>query len=260
MPIISSIKNKLLLLQILTAVFSIFLCGSLLTVSYYRMFGQSEQQNLETIAQVMSNNVQVPFSFGEAYINEAEKTLKAFQSDTSVLSAYVLYQNGAVFAAFHKDTTRYSLPRTMPDSSKTLYSYIKNDTLHTFCYFTVDSIHGYFYIQKKSAQNKVLLNLVATTLIVVLISLVLGIVSALFLQQAISTPISSLIDTMQNVAKQQDYATRVTESGDIELRTLSQVFNDMLLQVEKRDASLQEIKHQLEERVEERTKELQDKT
>lgn len=65
---------------------------------------------------------------------------------------------------------------------------------------------------------------------------------------------------MQNVAKQQDYATRVTESGDIELRTLSQVFNDMLLQIEKRDASLQEIKHQLEERVEERTKELQDKT
>lgn len=225
------------------------------------MFGQSEQQSLEIVTEVMSNNVQVPFSFGDAYISEVENTLKAFRSDTAVLSACLFDEEGKVFAAFHKDTANYFLPTQMPpQTAERIYSYSKNDTLHTFCHFIADSKPGYFYIQKKSAKNNVLLNLVATTLIVVLISLVLGILSALFLQQAISTPISSLIDTMQNVAKQQDYATRVTESGDIELRTLSQVFNDMLLQIEKRDASLQEIKHQLEERVEERTKELQDKT
>lgn len=260
MPIISSIKNKLLLLQIITAVFSVMLCGLLLTASYYNMFGQSEQQSLEVVAKVMSSNVQIPFSFGDSYANEVENTLKAFRSDTTVLSACLFDEKAKVFAAFHKDTANYFLPTSLPNSSQALYTYSTHDTLHTFYRFEVDGNIGYFYVQKKSSKDKVLLNLITATLVVILISVLLGVLSALFLQKTISTPIASLIDTMQNVAKQQDYSMRVAESGEAELQTMSQVFNEMLLQVEKRDDSLQEIRYQLEERVEQRTKELQDKT
>jgi two-component system sensor histidine kinase/response regulator len=87
-----------------------------------------------------------------------------------------------------------------------------------------------------------------------LLLLVLGvlIVSAWLtsiLQRQISKPVDALVSTMAEVATHQDYSRRAAATAVPELSKLAEGFNDMLLQVQERDAAL-------EVRVEERTREL----
>ena len=57
-----------------------------------------------------------------------------------------------------------------------------------------------------------------------------------------------------------DYSRRAPQTTADELGSLSTSFNEMLEQIEKRDTSLQEARANLEERVQERTIELQEAT
>jgi signal transduction histidine kinase/CheY-like chemotaxis protein len=87
-----------------------------------------------------------------------------------------------------------------------------------------------------------------------LLLLVLGvlIVSAWLtsiLQRQISKPVDALVSTMAEVAAGQDYSRRAAATAVPEFSKLAEGFNDMLLQVQERDAAL-------EVRVEERTREL----
>ena len=54
----------------------------------------------------------------------------------------------------------------------------------------------------------------------------------------------------------QDYGVRVTRRSHDELGQLTDDFNEMLAQIQKRDTDLQSARDQLEHRVEERTREL----
>ncbi len=54
----------------------------------------------------------------------------------------------------------------------------------------------------------------------------------------ISAPIERLALAMKNVSQNQNYALRIQESGDPELRQLTNGFNDMLQQIELRDSEL----------------------
>jgi len=65
---------------------------------------------------------------------------------------------------------------------------------------------------------------------------------------------------MKQVTQEQDYSVRVPGSGTDEIAELSKGFNNMLEQIQKRDASLIEARNSLEIKVQERTKELQERS
>jgi light-regulated signal transduction histidine kinase (bacteriophytochrome) len=77
------------------------------------------------------------------------------------------------------------------------------------------------------------------------------------LQRLISGPILALADTARAVSERRDYTIRAAKRSADELGALVDAFNDMLVQIQRRDSELQEAKEVLEERVEERTRELQ---
>jgi signal transduction histidine kinase len=72
-------------------------------------------------------------------------------------------------------------------------------------------------------------------------------------QRSISRPILKLAREAQRVSDQGDYGIRVRPASDDEIGTLYTRFNDMLDQIQSRDAALQRAHDQLEARVEERT-------
>jgi signal transduction histidine kinase len=77
-------------------------------------------------------------------------------------------------------------------------------------------------------------------------------------QRIISRPIEQLADTARRVSSEKDYTLRATSTGtDDELTILITAFNEMLAQIEQHDQSLQEGRDQLENRVRERTTELE---
>ncbi|MGH8056537.1 MAG: sensor histidine kinase, partial [Candidatus Entotheonellia bacterium] len=77
------------------------------------------------------------------------------------------------------------------------------------------------------------------------------------LQHVISGPIMRLAQTARIVSLEKNYSLRAVKYGQDELGLLIDGFNEMLTQIQERDIALQEAHDELEERVIERTKELQ---
>jgi signal transduction histidine kinase/DNA-binding response OmpR family regulator len=77
------------------------------------------------------------------------------------------------------------------------------------------------------------------------------------LVRLITEPILQLAAIASRVSKQEDYALRAVSIGDDEVGTLISSFNQMLERIQERDSALHSAKGQLEDRVQERTNELQ---
>lgn len=90
-----------------------------------------------------------------------------------------------------------------------------------------------------------------------LASFALSLLISSWLQRRISRPLLQLAHTARTVSAEKNYAVRaVAESGD-ELGVLVEAFNDMLSQIQWRDAELQKAHDELEQRVIERTAQLE---
>ena len=76
------------------------------------------------------------------------------------------------------------------------------------------------------------------------------------LQSIISEPILNLANTTNRLSQEHDYSLRVTHNADDEIGTLYAGFNEMLLQIDKRDIELGKYKTDLENKVRTRTSEL----
>src|SRR5438034_2841409 len=77
------------------------------------------------------------------------------------------------------------------------------------------------------------------------------------LQRVVSQPILHLAKTTRVVSVEKNYSLRAVKQGNDELGELIDGFNEMLAQIQARDAELERGRDYLEQRVQERTKELQ---
>src|SRR5262249_42462662 len=77
------------------------------------------------------------------------------------------------------------------------------------------------------------------------------------LQRLISKPILRLAQAARFVAEKKNYAVRAIKRGNDEIGQLIDGFNDRLAQIQLRDAALQQAHDDLDQRVQERTRELQ---
>ncbi len=71
-----------------------------------------------------------------------------------------------------------------------------------------------------------------------LISFLIAMLLSARLQKVISRPILHLADTMKSVGREKRYSVRATKTGDDELGTLIDGFNDMLSQIETHEESI----------------------
>jgi light-regulated signal transduction histidine kinase (bacteriophytochrome) len=95
------------------------------------------------------------------------------------------------------------------------------------------------------------------TTIVIVISFVLAYLLSRILQKSISEPILSLASTAKIISTQKDYSVRAIKAGNDESGILTEAFNQMLDQIEKQNHDLSEFNKNLEEKIKNRTLELE---
>lgn len=88
-------------------------------------------------------------------------------------------------------------------------------------------------------------------------AIVLAMAVSWFLQRLISGPILGLAAVAERVSASQDYSIRAPVTSYDEIGTLIDRFNEMMQQIDKREMALEEAHDVLEERVRERTSELE---
>jgi signal transduction histidine kinase len=210
------------------------------------------REDLQTLATIIADNSTAALSFDDPAT--AAETLAALAAKPQVVAAAIYRGDGRIFAAY-RPADGAALParlaagdgfRELPGEIELVRS-IRLDQQRIGAIYVRSSLVD-VYDRLRTRALTVLLVLLAAWLLTFPVSA--------WLQRLIADPLLGLADTARAVSAGQDYALRATPHGRDEIGVLVTAFNDMLSQIERRDADLLAAKGMLEHRVAERTAQL----
>jgi signal transduction histidine kinase/ActR/RegA family two-component response regulator len=246
-----------------TAAALLLVAAAILTYEFFS-FRNAEVQDLFTQAKIIGSDSATAMGYGD-YAGAAEK-LSAFDQKPSVLAA-CLYKKDAggnydIFADYlPAGRTHAALPSHPVNEGVVVkdgnYSF-QNGNLVLYYYFESDKTAGAIYLESDLAELHTRLwhyGLVIGAF--TLASLLATFILASRLQRVISRPIFHLAQTAKVVSTQKNYSVRAVKESNDELGNLIDGFNEMLSQIQERDVALHHANEELEKRVRERTRDLE---
>ncbi len=261
-----NIKNKLIIIQLLTAVVAIMLCGLFFGLSYFNELKDNEIKNLYFSSRVTGELTNVHLDFLNQGLNvedsqkEINKILVNFSTQPEVISATVFDAKGKEIASYAKKGENYYNNYNQTDSSNDLWHDVDGNYYNVYNnIFFNEEYEGRLNIRYKSRADQILQDIFKISAIVLFIGFIVAFGLSTILQKSISEPILKLVSSMRQVSESKNYDIRVEQSGSDEIAELSSGFNEMLSQIKLRDDEVQTARNSLEQRVQERTKELNEK-
>jgi signal transduction histidine kinase len=219
---------------------------------------QNLVHTLSAQAQIIASNSISALLFNDP--QSATNTLEALRSSPNIASAGVLAEDRRPFAEYTRTSSEriLSIPALAAGESELS----RFGTQHVILVRAVTSegkAIGYVYLRAdldEIDQRLRRYGLIAA--FVLLISLLIArLVSSRF-SKSVAQPIVELAETAQSVARRRDYDMRVAQTGQHdEIAVLIDSFNDMLREIQQRDRALRTAHDQLEQRVADRTRQLE---
>jgi CheY-like chemotaxis protein/HAMP domain-containing protein len=252
------IRSKLRLLLAATSGVALVLAGASIVAYERASMRQALVAELSTLADVIGDNTTAALGLGDS--RAAEETLATLADRTDILGAEIYGDDGRPFASYRPSVKASGAPgaaappRPPPDGhqfesgSLRLARPIKLDGERIG---TIAVAAGLGTMRARLGRSTAILLavLVAASIAAVLLS---G-----RLQNLIAAPILDLTRTAHAVATTNDFSVRAVKRGEDEVGRLIDSFNGMLAQLQERDRSLQAAHGALEQRVRERTAELE---
>ncbi|MCD6060261.1 MAG: multi-sensor hybrid histidine kinase [Moraxellaceae bacterium] len=212
---------------------------------------QDVQTRLSTLALATAFNSQAALAFRDG--REATATLQSLRADRSIVYACISDQSGKLFASVTFRPSAEARCETKGDSTFGLSRRMHMDTPivlegETLGHLRIDADLGETW-QTLGAYLLLMAMLAGA-------ALVLATRLGLRLMRQVTTPILNLAATAENVSAQRNYALRAPGGSDDEIGLLIARFNEMLAQIETREAELKKHREGLEQLVAERTLQL----
>jgi PAS domain S-box-containing protein len=250
----ASIKRKLTLIIMLTSSAALLIaCTAFVTYELVTFRGAMVRE-LSTLAEIIGANSTAALAFDDQ--RSAEETLAALSAKHRIVGAYIYTKDGAAFARYSRAGLQgdFVPPEPRGDSYR-----FEGDHLALFRRITLDGeMIGTVYILSDLQEMRFRLQRYAGIVVGVMLAsscIAFGLSSKL--QRVISEPILHLAKIARVVSAEKNYVIRAVKHSHDELGVLIEGFNEMLTQIQERDVALQQGQDELEERVIERTKELQ---
>ena len=252
-----SIQWKLLWVSMLASGATLLLIGTAF-VLYDRMtFREVMVRQLAAQADIIGFNSASPLLFDDP--DAAAETLAALRAESRIIAAGIYRVDGQRFATYDRQppagTTMLPVQLgALRDGHRFEHEHLVlfrpivggGQTLGTV--YILADLHE---IQQRLTRYLGLASLVG------LASFVLALWISSRLQRRISNPLAQLAHTARRVSAEQDYTVRVPVNSRDDLGLLGEAFNEMLTQIQWRDAALQQAHDELEQRVIERTAQLE---
>jgi PAS domain S-box-containing protein len=201
--------------------------------------------NISTQAQIVGANEVTPLIFNDA--KSADATLSALRASRHIVYAGIYTLDGQLFAGYWRDraATPYPLPALAPGQYR--FSSFQHGQFGLVQTIVFDGKPvGIVYIRSDLGAIYDRLRSYAIILFVIMtVSLIAALVLSQLSQRAISQPILRLADVARLVSREKNYQLRAPSTGDHdEVALLVSAFNEMLLEIQKRDSALQESERQ----------------
>ncbi len=246
------IKQKLRAVILLTSS-SVLLLISVAFMTY-EVFAMADtlKRDTGTLAEIIANASTATLLYSDE--KDARNTLSALVAEPHIVAACFYTTNGTILASYpqNADRSRFPQPPLHPGSR-----FQKNSLVVVQPVIKDQLVVGTFYLRSNLGALYKRIQLYFVLVLLVLIgSLLLALAVSNALQKVISEPILALTGTAKMISEKKDYSVRAVPLSQDEIGTLTDSFNDMLTQIQERDAALRESAEQLEQRVLDRTAEL----
>jgi signal transduction histidine kinase len=252
-----SIPKKLTWMNILVSGATLLLASAGFFAYDLYNFRNGTVRNLGIEAEIIGSNSISALLFDDA--PSAQKTLSALHAAPRVISAEIYTLDGRAFAGYQRDQDE-SVPRPPPiPAGQTQVNRFQSDQVElakqiVFQGKPVATIYIRADLRALHDREKSFANIAA---IVFLISLLAAIWISSVARRSIAEPILRLAGTARIVLSERNYSVRASTNGERnELALLISTFNEMLGQIQERDAALGEARDRLEQQVQERTAQL----
>ena len=248
-----SLRATLLLFSILTTGVGLFLCCTGFVLYDLHDFRAKKVSDLKSTADLLSINAGSALKFNDTTLGE--QALEAMRVRAGIRAAVLYTPDDRVFTWYlRRDLTGRYTPPKMPLG----VSWGPDSLSYAEIVYLDGMPVGSIYLEDDLKDVRVRkINFVKALSLMSAACLCLVYLLSAWLRNRITRPIYDLADTARTVASGRNYSLRVPELRGAELRQLSVDFNLMLREIEQRDAELVEARDQLEQRVAERTEELQ---
>ena len=248
-----SIKKKLVLLLVALVTFTMLLQGSILVYNDIKNLKTNIVENLSVLASAIGSMSRAAILFEDA--RTGRRILSSLADEKQIDFAVIYKTDGQIFVTYsRKEDAKFGPPPFDHEGqviTKQGIEIIKNIVLE-------DEILGKIYIKANlSKMESKIRNHLILVIGIFFVILLISIPLSVLLQRVISEPILSLAKTAQKVSYLTDYSLRATYEGKDELGILYSGFNEMLAQIQSRDQTLEKYRFNLEELVNERTRELE---
>ena len=251
-----SIQTKLVVLAMISATVAVAITGVSMARKEIEDLRTAKVERLSSQARMLAvNSAGVLRIFDQ---EAAEKLLLSLESEPTVELACLYDIEGNLFASYVAEGKAKANALIAP---ATCFNKYDEEGKVEICQEITDQEHFLGTVVLRANSTDVARKLHAginTLLIVALFSLAIAVLLSGFLQRNISDPIFQLALTANAIAESGDYSLRVEKCSGDEIGQLGDAFNKMLSQVEGTKRELLEAHDELEDRVEQRTAELQE--
>ncbi len=253
---IRSIGTKVLLLLVLTCAGAVFLVVTILAWHTLTTFKQNTINHMLLETQMLASNSTAALSFDDK--ESAGEILSALKHEKDVLGAWVFDAQGNIFKHYCNQPDHH---REAPPLGQDGYT-LDDRTLGTQASIVHDSEKlgtlAILFDMKPTYQRLARMILVAVNTSLVVIGL--ATLAAIRLRRFVSQPIAELVKTADQVSHNNDYSIRAKRFSNDELGRMTDQFNIMLDRIQERDQTISAAQDQLEQRVRQRTAELEQAT
>ncbi len=252
-----SIRKKLTVMSIFASGTALLLaCAAFLV---YELF--SYRAEMINALSVRTNIIGVNSASAILFNDEAAavETLAALKADPHTIAAGLYTRDNRIFARYVRDDQKgqAALPLHLADQMDGYRFEDDGLILSHKIVFKGEPIGTVYIHSDMAAMNDRVWQYLGIIGVVLLASSAVAFVISSRLQQSVTRPLFQLVETAKTVSAEKDYAVRAVADSKDEMGVLVNAFNEMLVQIQQQDVALQRSRDELEQRVIERTAQLE---
>jgi diguanylate cyclase (GGDEF)-like protein len=249
-----SIRWKLTILIVTISSVSLLLASLAFITSDRINTQQTVSNNLATMAEIIAANSSAALLFRDGVA--AQETLGFLRSQQHIQAAAIYEMDNTIFASYRKAGIDMEFPESDIQTENILFW---GDHVELFIHINYQGEQiGVVYLRSNmKAVHDRLVWFLGIVAVVLLVSLLVTFILSARLQRIITDPLLRLSAIARQIRIEKNYSLRVIGESRDELGNLITDFNAMLDEIQSRDDELRENRTRLEERVTQRTKELE---
>ncbi len=238
------LRHKLIIIILLTtSVVFLVTAGAFFTYDLVTL-RQRMVDDLSVLSRMIDANAAPSVLFNNQ--DEADKILQALKAQPRVLAARLLTPEGQQLASYRRADQRGPLPAPALTSEGHRFLPGRLALLRRMAVGSEPAGSVYIEVDTSELRSR-LWNYAGTTLLIMLGAAVVAYVLSSRLEGIVSSPILNLVGVARDVSKNEDYSIRAVRHANDELGVLIDAFNEMLDQIQKRDAALTIARDKAEE-------------